>query len=100
MYCGEDAVSRAERRYIDVASGKAPDEMAVVSADGGSATIIELLKKAGFAASNSEARRLIEGKAVKINGETIGDVYLAVDSDAVLSCGKNRFARVCFSKNG
>lgn len=96
MYCGEGAVSQAEQRYIDVASGKAPEKMAVVMADGDSATVIKLMKLAGFAASNSEARRLIEGKGVKIDGETVSDVYFAVDSDAVLSCGKNRFARVCF----
>src|SRR6185312_5840241 len=35
--------------------------------------VLNLMKVAGFAASNSEARRLVEGGAVSVNGEKVGD---------------------------
>jgi hypothetical protein len=38
----------------------------------------ELLKKVGYAGSNSDARWLIEGKAIKLIRETVSDVYLVV----------------------
>jgi tyrosyl-tRNA synthetase len=100
MYHGEGGVSQAEQRYITVASGKAPDEMERITVDGAEAPIIALLREAGFAASNSEARRLIEGKGVKVDGETVDDLYLIVKRDAVLSCGKNKFMRVIFCRKG
>jgi tyrosyl-tRNA synthetase len=99
MYHGEEAAAQAERRYVSVASGKAPDGMEAVTVKGKKASVIELLRQAGFAASSSEARRLIEGKGVKPDGKTVEDIRFVVQNDAVLSCGKSRFVRVCFQRN-
>jgi tyrosyl-tRNA synthetase len=98
MYHGGEAAAQAERRYVSVASGKTPDSMEVVAVHAKEASVIELLKQAGFAASGSEARRLIEGRGVKLDGETVEDIRLIVQNDAVLSCGKSRFVRVCFHR--
>jgi tyrosyl-tRNA synthetase len=96
MYHGESAVEPAEKRYLAIASGKAPDEMRALSVSGGRAPLIELLKQAGYATSNSDARRLIEGGGIKLNGETVSDVNLTVERDAVLSRGKNKFVKIQF----
>jgi tyrosyl-tRNA synthetase len=58
----------------------------------------EVLAELGFAASNGEARRLIDGGGVKIAGEQLGKGAYGIDparlADAVVQVGKRRFARV------
>lgn len=98
LYHGDDAISQAEQRYLSIASGKAPDKMAAVIITGVQISIVDLLKKTGFAASNSEARRLIEGRGIKLNGETVDDVSFLLREDAVLSRGKNMFVQVRFNR--
>ncbi|NLM76608.1 MAG: tyrosine--tRNA ligase, partial [Ruminococcaceae bacterium] len=46
-----------------VASGNAPEQMDELFIKEPEISIIDLLKQAGFASSNSDARRLIVGKA-------------------------------------
>ena len=72
--------------------------MGAVTVSGGEITVVELLKLAGFAASNSDARRLVEGGGVKLDGEKVADYDMAVRRDAVLSRGKNKFVQVRFEK--
>jgi ribosome-associated protein YbcJ (S4-like RNA binding protein) len=58
--------------------------------------IASLLKQAGLVATTSEAMRMIEQGAVKIDGERIEDKksMIACDSAHVFQVGKRRFARV------
>ena len=55
-----------------------------------------LLRKVGFAASNSEARRLLTQGAVSLDGEKIIDaeVTLEIRDEAILKVGKRRICRV------
>ena len=94
IYHGEDAVLMAEKRYHTIASGKAPEEMETLVITEREISIIELLKKSGFATSNSDAKRLIEGRGIKLNGEVVRDLFLSVMNDVVLSRGKNKFIQV------
>lgn len=96
LYHGMGAIAPAQQRYLDVAAGKAPDRMKTLEVTQEEISLIELLKAAGFATSNSDARRLVEGRGVKIDGETAEDPALTVKSDIVLSRGKNRFVQVRF----
>jgi tyrosyl-tRNA synthetase len=93
LYHGETVVKQAEKRYLTIASGKAPEDIKVLTISD-ELPIIEILKQAGFADSNSDARRLIAGGGVKLDGEMVSDVNLMVKGDAVVSRGKNRFVRV------
>ncbi len=70
--------------------------MAVIEVFEREISIVEMLKRAGFADSNSEGRRLIEGRGAKLDGEIVSAANLVVRQDAVLSRGKNRFAKVVF----
>jgi tyrosyl-tRNA synthetase len=63
--------------------------------------ICRLLAEAGIAASNGEARRLIQQGGVKLNGEKVADPDQEIlpSGELVLQAGKRRFARVVFSEN-
>ena len=61
-------------------------------------SVVELLKQAGFASSNSDAKRLINGRGIKVDGETLHDSSVFIKNDCVLSCGKNRFLKVRMRK--
>jgi len=55
-----------------------------------------LVVGAGLAASNGEARRLIEQGGVRLDGEVVRDVdsHVALGSPRLLQAGKRRFVRV------
>jgi len=63
---------------------------------GGRIWIVQLVAGAGLAASNSEARRLIQQGAVSLDGEKITDVdaHVRIATGQVLRVGKRRFARL------
>ena len=93
MYHGENAVEQAEKRYRAVASGQAPDGMKTLTISS-EISIIELLKQAQFASSNSDAKRLIEGGGIKLDGQTVSDLNHIIAKDAVLSRGKNKYIKI------
>ena len=62
--------------------------------------LIEIMKEIGAVESNGEAKKLIEGKAVKINGEAVLDVHLVIKEigEFDLSVGKKKFFKILVSK--
>lgn len=62
----------------------------------GRLSIVKLLVRLGFAASNGEARRLVGGRGVKLDGALVADDKLEVDlrREVLVQAGKRRFARV------
>ena len=96
MYHGAGAVAAAEERYNTVASGAIPQAMAEVTLPPAPIGVCDLLREAGLAPTNSEARRLIVGKGIKIDNVVIEDVRMQVTpvDGMVLSRGKNKFVRV------
>ena len=73
-----------------------------VSGDNNSVTIengkgiLDLLLDLKFVQSKGEAKRLIQGGGVKIDGNKISDLNYTVniDSEAVLQAGKRKFAKL------
>ena len=63
--------------------------------------LVKVLKEAGLAASNGEARRLIAQGAVEMDGERISDPEFRLKSagkkDSVFKVGKRKFLRVVIS---
>lgn len=96
VYCGEAAVWQAESRYRDIASGKAPDKVHTVEIHAKEIGVVDLVKAAGFAGSNSEARRLIAGGGIKINAEMVTDCFMKVNADCLVGKGKSKFVRAVF----
>lgn len=83
---GGGSVTDLSADELEILAGEIPTVAA-------GSTVIEALTVSGNAASNGEARRLIEGGAVSVNGEKVtGDV--SVTDRALIKKGKNSFVLV------
>jgi len=89
-----EGASEAFRKRF--AEGEVPEDLETKRVPAGPIAIINLLREVGFAATNSEARRLVAQGAVSINGEKIEDASGegTVAPDAVLKVGKRRMCRL------
>jgi tyrosyl-tRNA synthetase len=99
-----EQASSAKREFERVFSSRhLPQEIPEVSItpQGGRMLVSKVLVEGGLAASNSEARRLIQQGGVKIDGEAVRDIKAEVETVAtepvLLQVGKRRFARVRFT---
>ncbi len=96
-YHGEEAARQAEAEFEKVfRAGGVPDEVPERELDG-AWPLVKLLAAAELAASNAEARRLIEQGAVAIDGTRVDDPFFEVavrPEPYLLKVGKRRFARV------
>jgi tyrosyl-tRNA synthetase len=95
----EASAERAKKEFISrFQQGAMPDEISEVTLDcqDGLLGIAHLLKRAGLVSSTSEAFRMIEQGAVKIDGQRVEDrsLQLTAGSSGVYQVGKRRFARV------
>ncbi len=92
-----DALQKAREIFVKK-NENAFEEIKVVDAVGKKLT--QLIKEIGATESSSEAKRLIEGKGVKINGEAVLDAnYEIAKNDEGyfnLQVGKKKFFRISF----
>jgi tyrosyl-tRNA synthetase len=97
-YHDETAALAAEERFErEVQRHELPTDMPTVWLDtAGPWPIADLLVAAGLTASKSEARRLIDGGAVRLDDQPIKDRAAAVEvrDGSVLRAGKRSFARL------
>ena len=77
-------------------------ELIVIGAPAAGSAIASVLRDAQLVSSNSEANRMIEQGAVRINGERVTnrDLVIAVDFELVLQVGKRRYKRVRLVSKG
>jgi tyrosyl-tRNA synthetase len=100
MFHGEEAVADAEEHFDTVVRREVPEDApeVVLPEDTPEIWIVDLITRAGFAKTNGEARRLIRGGAVRLDGETIEDERLSLPTESlegkVLQVGKRRYARL------
>ncbi len=96
MYHSKEQSQKARDRYHNMAKGAVPDDIKTLAFPGAHADIVTLIKFAGFASSNSEARRHIMGSGVKLGDDVVADVNLDVDlsGGVVLRFGKSRIVKV------
>jgi tyrosyl-tRNA synthetase len=94
MYHSEKAAQEAEAEFGNVfAKGGVPDDMPEVKAEKGE-LLIDLLVRAKIVASKSEARRLIDQKAVSIvDGNTI-ETHDRPAETGIVKVGKRKFVRI------
>jgi len=95
LQAAEAALVEFEARFRQ---GVLPDDMpeATVSAPGGSIAVPQLLKQAGLVEGTSEAMRMIQQGAVKLDGERVNDKAAVVEAGRVVvaQVGKRKFARI------
>ena len=98
MYHGEEFIKQAEERYANVAKGIVPENIQTIEISNVAKeiSIIDLLIKVNFAKSRSEAKRMVQGKSIKINGELVEDIQnmVKLDKEINLQFGKNKFVKV------
>ena len=98
MYHGEDYIKQAEEKYKQVAEGKTPDNIEILklSDEIEKISICDLLVKVKFASSKGEAKRMIQGKGVKINDKLVEDIneQIEIKQPVVLKFGKNKFLKI------
>jgi len=91
----EQALAEFEARFRQ---GVLPDDMpeVAVASTNGAIGIAQLLKQAGLVESTSDALRMIQAGAIKLDGERVNDkaVVVKVGKVVVAQVGKRKFARV------
>jgi tyrosyl-tRNA synthetase len=103
LYHGAEAVEGAERRYDEVARGGVPSEMPerILGAAEAPAGVVEAASLAvllGLAKSKGEARRLIDNRGIRVDGEVLSDRSAQIDvrQARVFQVGRNAFVKVRF----
>ena len=92
---GDDALVSAERITAALFDGEVralgPEDLGQLAQDGMDMTrvrpgtgLLTALATAGLAKSNGAARRLVDGKGIRLNGETVTDAAVRLDSAGAL----------------
>jgi tyrosyl-tRNA synthetase len=97
IFHGDEAAQRAEEHFRTVfQQHEAPADMPSYVVNG-TPTVTEVMVAAKLAPSKNEARRLIGGDGVTLDGRKVSDPFEAVnppDGGIVLQVGKRRFVRL------
>jgi len=102
QYHSPEAADRAEQAFVtQFQKREIPDDIPEVTLNAGTAYVItELMMEHELAPSRNEARRLIQGGGVKLDGEKISDTDAECSAPGgttmVLQVGKRKFLRLQF----
>ena len=96
MYDDVNEFESLKEKYLNIAKGGIPTDVKEMKVSEDSANICDLLVAAGFATSRGEAKRMVTGNGVKVNGEPITDItaMIEVANEPVIQFGKNKFKKV------
>ncbi len=105
LYHSSDDAERADEQFMRIFSQRElPTDVPEVTIpahlvkEDGTIMVANLIASIGFASSNSEARRLIQGGGVELNGTRLSDPTVSLPLDELagrlLRVGKHRFARL------
>lgn len=95
-YHGTAEANKAEQEFINVVSNKGiPEDIESVKIES-EVNILDLLVNLGFVQSKGEAKRLIQGGGVKLDGEKVTDMTLVItpEMNKVIQAGKRKFAKL------
>jgi tyrosyl-tRNA synthetase len=93
FYSEKDAQAAQEHFEKTVQNKELPDKIQEFKIKA-ETTIGQLLVDSGLASSKSEANRLIQQKAVTINGEKVADMFQIIIPDSVVKAGKRRYIKI------
>lgn len=97
IYYSEKDAEAAETEFNRIFRAKeTPTEIPEFKISSNKTWIVKLLTETGLAASNGEARRAIDGGAVKINGRPITDKNAEIDvkTGDIVQIGKRKFTKL------
>ncbi len=102
LYHGESVAKTAEEEFNRMFQEKGkPDDMMKITLKNAGHTVLDLVIKSKLVESNSEARRLIQQGAVRIDDEKVEKLEEKVPVQKkmiILQVGKRKFCRIVFSK--
>jgi tyrosyl-tRNA synthetase len=97
-FYGGDAATEAYEKFRQMFVKKeVPDDIEEITVPTGAISFVDFIAEHKLAASKGEARRLIDGGAVSVDGEKITDnkaTFSATPEGRVLKIGKRKFVRV------
>lgn len=98
-YYGSDAAAQAEQQFDTIFIKKEiPDDIPEISLEysDGKYSLLQLLVDQNMVESKGEAKRLIQGGGVTVNGQKISDVNLMIEagSEKVVKAGKRKFVKI------
>lgn len=95
-YHGEEGAKHGQEAFINIVSNKGiPDDIEEIQGMNGKG-ILDVLTELKFVQSKGEAKRLIQGGGVKVDGEKIADMTYTfnIKESVVLQAGKRKFAKL------
>lgn len=95
-YCGKEGAEFGQKEFINVVSNKGiPQDISEHKIEVGQ-NIVDLLVELNFVQSKGEAKRLIQGGGVKIDGEKISDMNYSInfEKSVILQSGKRNFVKL------
>jgi tyrosyl-tRNA synthetase len=94
IFYSDEEAQAAEEAFVRLFQQKeTPDDMPEYKMEAG-ATVLDVLMGSGMMSSKSEARRMIDQNAVRLDGETLERSDEPFPNPGVLQVGKRRFVRV------
>lgn len=97
MYHSFAEAKKAEKEFNKIFRDKGtPSEIPEIKISEKSLAILDLLVETRFASSRSDAKRLVEGKAVEIDGKIIPDwrMIIEIKKGMVVRVGKRKFLKL------
>lgn len=97
LYYGGKKAEKAQKEFINVFQKKEnPEDMKEFKVKENKKKLIDILSESGLLSSKSEARRLIEQGAVKINGkiEKEWNKEINIQNETVIQAGKRKFLKI------
>jgi tyrosyl-tRNA synthetase len=94
IFHSADEARRAEEEFVRVfRKSEVPEEMPeyLLHAE---QTLLDVLAESGLVSTRSEGRRLIQQRAVRLDGGTVTDSNMLLTRKGVLQIGKRRFLRL------
>ena len=94
IFYSDEEAQMAEEAFVHLFQQKeTPDEMPEYVMKTG-ATVLDILMEASLTSSKSEARRLIDQKGVRLDGEILERADEVFPHPGILQVGKRRFIRI------
>jgi len=96
MFDGDEAADRAAAHFERVHQQRELPEEMPTHALAGPARVVDVIFAAGFARSKSDARRLVQQGAVRLDGQPVNNVEAEIEpgTERVLQVGKRHFLRL------
>jgi len=94
IYHGQKAAEKAEAEFVRVFQEQGqPEEMNEYKLKKGQ-SVLDMLQESGLTESRSQARRLIQQNAVRLDDQILEDPHAKFPGKGVLQVGKRRFIKV------